>query len=64
MLTLAKRHHTCLLIALFAQVAVLGRNAEGSWLRIQTQEGLLGWVSAELVRSDAAQEVPVVTPTP
>jgi hypothetical protein len=46
------------------QLAVLGRNAEGTWLRIQTQEGLSGWVSAELVRCDAAQEVPVVTPSP
>ena len=40
------------------RVAVLGRNAEGTWLRIQTQEGLLGWVSAELVRLNAAPEIP------
>jgi len=46
------------------QVAVLGRNAEGTWLRVRTQEGVLGWVSAELVRLEAAREIPVLTPDP
>jgi hypothetical protein len=46
------------------RVSVLGRNAEGTWLRIQAKEGLLGWVSAELLEFAATQELPVVTPGP
>ncbi len=38
-----------------AEVRVLGRNSDGSWINIQLDDGTEGWVSAELLEVQAPQ---------
>lgn len=40
---------------------VLGRNEAGTWLQVRTADGIVGWVSAQYVTSQASAEA---TPTP
>lgn len=47
------------LIELFAKVLVNGKDASGSWYRIDHQGGN-GWVRAEFVQVDAAAQIPVL----
>ena len=48
------------------QVLVLGRNTDGSWLRIQQEGGVDGWIKATLVDFTAmpVNDLPIVTPVP
>ncbi len=43
-------------------VTVLGRNTEGTWLHIRTNQGLVGWVSAAWVRllTGSVMSLPIV----
>jgi hypothetical protein len=48
------------------EVIVLGRNEDGSWLRIQQEGGVNGWIKATLLDFTATplSDLPVVTPMP
>ncbi|MEO8355192.1 MAG: SH3 domain-containing protein [Chloroflexota bacterium] len=48
------------------EVIVLGRNEDGSWLRIQQEGGVDGWIKATLVDFTAipVSDLPFVTPMP
>ena len=39
-------------------VALLGRNNSGSWLKIKTPTGTVGWVNAGYIRTDLSRSEP------
>lgn len=50
-------------LSLGERLSVLGRNASGTWYRVQRADGLVGWVSAQYIIPDGdCANAPVVQP--
>lgn len=50
-------------LALGERLSVLGRNANGTWYRVQRADGLVGWVSAQYIIPDGdCANAPIVQP--